>query len=110
MAYGNYIRASRGEISVVKPSCLLFQNGWIRHGPVCYPASGRPVIGEHTGPSEILPEGEGLFRFRTLDEAARAFELLDRDPGQHARAARALAERHFDATKVMRGLLEAILG
>ncbi|HVR78788.1 MAG TPA: glycosyltransferase [Acidimicrobiia bacterium] len=109
-AYGNYIRASRGEFSAVKPSCRHFQNAWISDRTVCYLASGRPAIVEDTGASEILPDDEGLFRFRSLDEAVRAFELLEREPDRHAKAARALAERHFDATKVLTGLLEAILG
>lgn len=109
VAYANYIRTSRGEFSAVKPSCRQLQNAWISDRTVCYLASGRPAILEHTGASEILPDDEGVFRFRDVDEAARAFELLDRDPDRHARAARALAERHFDATKVLSGLLEALL-
>ncbi len=109
IAYANYIRASRGEFSAVKPSCRYLANAWISDRTVCYLASGRPAIVEHTGESEILPDDEGLFRFGDIDEAARAFELLAKDPDRHTRAARALAERHFDATTVLSGLMEEVL-
>jgi glycosyltransferase involved in cell wall biosynthesis len=64
------------------------------------------VVIQDTGPSSYLPHGEGMFRFSTLDEAAAALEALDRDYERHARAARALAEAHFDARRVARRILE----
>jgi hypothetical protein len=109
MAYATYIRSSAGEFSAVKPSCRHLDNAWISDRTICYLASGRPAIVEHTGASEFLPDDDGLLRFRDPDEAVRAFELLARDPEGHRRAARALAEGHFDATKVLSGLLEEVL-
>jgi len=109
LSYARYIRGSQGEFSAVKPSCRDLQNAWISDRTVCYLATGRPAIVEHTGVSDVLPDSEGLFRFRDIDEAARAFELLGRDPDWHARAARHLAERHFDATVVLSELLAALL-
>jgi hypothetical protein len=36
---------------------------------LCYLASGRPAVVEHTGPSAFLSDDAGLFRFRDLTEA-----------------------------------------
>jgi hypothetical protein len=105
--YRDYIVSSRGEFSCVKPSCLLFQNGWISDRTLCYLASGRPAVVQHTGPSAHLPDGEGIFRFVTIDDAAAALAELNRDYDRHCRAARELAEAHFDAALVSAELLEA---
>ena len=109
-AYRDYIRESRGEFSCVKPSCVRFQNAWISDRSICYLASGLPVVVEHTGSSEVLPDDQGLFRFRDLDEAARAFDTLRNHYDDHARAARRLAEELFDSDLVLGGLLERLLG
>ena len=108
-AYREYIRTSRGEFSCVKPSCLFFQNAWISDRTLCYLASGRPAVVQHTGPSSYLPNGDGLFRFTTVDEAVAAFELINSDYDYQCDAARQLAERYFDAEAVARIVLEAAL-
>ena len=105
-AYRSYIGRSRGEFSCAKASCIRLQNAWVSDRTLCYLASGRPVVVQHTGPSDILPHGEGMFRFTTMAEAAAAFEAIDTDYGRHARAARALAEAHFDARAVAARILE----
>lgn len=107
--YATYIRGSRGEFSCAKPSCFLLQNAWISDRTICYLASGKPAIVEYTGPSRFLPDAEGLLRFRNLDEAAAMLEAAESDYERHSRAARALAEEHFDATKVMTRVLEQAL-
>jgi hypothetical protein len=107
--YAAYIRSSRGEFSCAKPSCFLLQNAWISDRTICYLASGKPAVVEHTGPSSYLPDAEGLFRFRNLDEAAAMIEEAESDYQRHSRAARALAEEHFDARKVMTRVLEQAL-
>ena len=106
LAYRDYIRGSRGEFSCAKPSCVRLQNAWVSDRTLCYLASGRPVVVQHTGPSEYLPSGEGMFRFRSPEEAAAALEAIDTDYERHRRAARALAEAHFDARKVAKRILE----
>ena len=68
--YQAYIRGSRGEWSAAKPSCIRFQNAWLSDRTVCYLASGKPVVVQDTGPSLFLPNGEGMFRFTTVAEAA----------------------------------------
>jgi hypothetical protein len=56
-----------------------------------------------------LPEAEGLFRFRSMDEAVRAFAAVEADYERHCRRARALAEEYFDGYRVVRGVLERAL-
>jgi hypothetical protein len=50
-----------------------------------------------------------LFRFTSLDEAARAISLVESDYDRQCRAARALAEEYFDAEKVIGRFLERAL-
>ena len=107
--YQGYIQESRGEISAVKPSCVRLQNAWISDRTLCYLASGKPAIVQHTGPSRFLPTRAGLFRFRTLEEAAAMLEEAAADHEHQSRSARALAEEHFDATRVARHVLERAL-
>jgi hypothetical protein len=105
-SYRAYVRASAGEFSAVKPSCRRFANAWISDRTVCYLASALPCVIEHTGPSTVLPDAEGLFRFRDLDDVVRAFAEIRRRPEHHRRAARRLVEEQFDAVVVLAGLLE----
>jgi hypothetical protein len=107
--YRAYLQQSRGEFSCAKPSCMQLQNAWISDRTICYLASGKPAIVQHTGPSRFLPNAEGLFRFRDIDEAARAISLVEAEYERHSRAARALAETYFDAEKVIARFLERAL-
>jgi len=109
-AYQAYIRSSRGEFSCAKRSCLKFQNAWVSDRTLCYLASGKPVVVQHTGPSSRLPDGEGMFRFSTLKEAARAFSAINNEYEKHCRAARQIAEALFDAKQVAGQILSDALG
>jgi hypothetical protein len=106
-AYQAYVQGSRGEFSCAKPSCMRFQNAWVSDRTICYLASGRPVVVQHTGPSSFLPNGEGMFRFATLAEAVDALAAVESAYERHCRAARELAEAYFDAERVIGGMLEA---
>jgi len=108
-SYQEYIQSARGEFSCAKPSCMRFQNAWVSDRTVCYLASGKPAVVQNTGPSGYLPNGEGLFRFSTLEEASAALEAVNADYPRHCRAARALAETHFDARKVIARILAVAL-
>ncbi len=108
-AYRSYVQRSRGEFSCAKASCMQFQNAWVSDRTLCYLASGKPVVVQHTGPSSYLPNGEGMFRFTSLDEAAAALDAINRDYGRHCRAARELAEKHFDSKHVLEGVLNTTL-
>lgn len=107
--YRQYLQQSRGEFSCAKPSCMRLENAWISDRSLCYMAMGKPVIVQHTGPSRILPDAEGLFRFRNMDEAVRAIEAAEADYEHHGRQARTLVEEYFDAAKVVRHVLERAL-
>ena len=108
-AYRRYIQGSRGEFACAKRSCMEFQNAWVSDRTLCYLASGKPAVVQYTGPSRYLPEGEGMFRFRTMEEAAASLAAVNADYERHCRAARALAEAQFDAKKVAARILEVAL-
>lgn len=107
--YQRYVGSSLGEWSAAKPSYRRQQNGWISDRTLCYLASGKPAVVEHTGPSRFLPDAEGTWRFRTVEEAARCLERVTEDYARQCRAARALAEEHFDGRQVATRLLERAL-
>ncbi len=104
-AYQSYIQHARGEFSCAKPSYIKLQTAWVSDRTACYLASGKPVVVQDTGPSAFLPNGEGMFRFATPEQAARAFEVINRDYEKHCRAARQIAETFFDAKQVVREVL-----
>jgi hypothetical protein len=57
-----------------------------------------------------LPNGEGLFRFKTIEEAAAAFEEINSDYKSHCLAARRIAQTWFDARNIARRILDLSLG
>ncbi|OLD86604.1 MAG: hypothetical protein AUG85_09695 [Gemmatimonadetes bacterium 13_1_20CM_4_66_11] len=108
-AYQAYIQQSRGEWSCAKPFFVKLQNAWVSDRTTCYLASGKPVVVQHTGPSDYLPHGEGMFRFRTTADAAAALDAINSDYPRHCRAAREIAEAHFDARRILSGILDTAL-
>ncbi len=84
-------------------------SGWFSDRTVAYLASGRPAVVQDTGFSRFLPCGQGLLGFRSPAEARAAIRTLAGDLERHARAARAIVEEHFDATRVLTALLESSL-
>jgi hypothetical protein len=107
--YQEYIRRSRGEFSCVKPSCVRLQNAWMSDRSLCYLASGKPVVVQHTGASRFLPDCDGLLRFRNYEEAVTRLADAEANYDKHAKSARALAEEFFDAKKVAQRVLEKAL-
>lgn len=104
--YQYYIQGSRGEFSCAKPSYSRLQTAWISDRTLCYLASGKPAVVQHTGSSRFLPEKAGLFRFRNLEEAVCSLEQVATEYERQCELARALAEEYFDARKVVRRVLE----
>ena len=84
-------------------------NAWISDRTICFLASGRPAVVQHTGPSSFLPDRQGLLRFADQQEAVECLDLVAGDPTHHAACARALAETHFDSSKVLPSLLNRAL-
>ena len=108
-AYQEFIRKSRGEFTVAKQIYSAVPSGWFSDRSACYLACGRPVITQASGFERWLPTGQGLFAFSSIDGAASALTQIEQDYQAHSRAARSIAERHFDSTKVLGQLLDAAL-
>ena len=104
--YQAYIQNSRGEFSCAKPSYVKFQTAWVSDRTVCYLASGKPVVVQDTGPSDFLPNGQGMFRFKTVESAAEAIATINANYEKHSRAARQIAEAFFDARRVVARILD----
>lgn len=105
-SYRNYIIGSKGEWSVAKNGYIQGQAGWFSDRSACYLAAGRPVILQETGFSKVLPVGEGLFAYRTVEEAKESLEKVESDYARHSGAARNIAENYFDSDKVLSRLIE----
>lgn len=108
-AFRAYVRASAAEFSVAHPVYVETASGWISDRTVRYLASGRPALVQDTGIARRYPVGEGLLTFRSLEEAVAGAAAIARDYEAHSRAARSLAEAHFDSDLVLARFLEAAL-
>jgi len=82
---------------VAKHAYVSTKSGWFSDRSCGYLAMGRPVVLQDTGFSRSLPCGEGLLAFGNPDEALAAIRRIDEDYAAHCRAARRVAEEHFDA-------------
>jgi glycosyltransferase involved in cell wall biosynthesis len=84
------------------------RNGWFSDRSACYLASGRPVLAQDTGLDGLVPHGEGLVTFSTLEEAVEGVGEITGDYERHSRAARAIAAEHFAAERVLPRLLDKL--
>jgi hypothetical protein len=100
-AYREYVRTSRGEFTVAKDQNVRLRSGWFSERSACYLAAGRPVVTQDTGLSTVLPTGEGLFAFNTMEDILTAFEAIHADYDRQSRAARRIAEEYFRAETVL---------
>jgi hypothetical protein len=107
--FRRYTETSKAEWGVAKNGYVQGQSGWFSERSARYLAAGRPVVIQDTGFSRVLPTGEGILPFTTIDEAAAGIRAVERDWQRHARAARALAEEFFDSAVVLSRLLEEAL-
>jgi hypothetical protein len=103
--YRDYIGTSRGECSVAKEAYVATESGWFSCRSACYLAMGKPVVVEETGLSRHYRTGEGLWTFRTIEEAAAAIDVINTNYRQQCEAARATAEEYFRADTVLEQLL-----
>ena len=106
--YRDYVTASRGEFTVARELHVRLRSGWFSERSACYLAAGRPVVTQNTGFGTALPTGEGLFAFRTADEACAALDAIRSDYARHSRAARAIAAEFFRAESVLARLLSEL--
>ena len=103
--YQELFRRSRAEWTVAKDQNVRLRSGWFSERDACYLACGKPVIAQATGFENLLPTGEGLFAFRDMDGVLAAIETIEADYPKACRAARAVAEEHFEAAAVCRRFL-----
>jgi hypothetical protein len=107
-SYRTYLGGSRGEFTVAKEQNVRLRSGWFSERSAQYLAAGRPVITQETGFSNVLPTGEGLFGFSTMDEIERAVAEIDADYERHCTAAAALARECFGYEPVLGRLLSDV--
>ena len=107
-AYRRYVQASGAEFMVAKNMYVRSRSGWVSDRSICYLASGRPALAQDTGLADRYPLGAGLVTYTTLEEAAAGVEEICGNRRRHARAARDLAEEHFDSDKVLSRLLSRV--
>jgi hypothetical protein len=103
--YRDYIGGSLAEWSIAKEAYVASRSGWFSCRSACYLAMGRPVVVQDTGFSNVYPRAEGIWSFRTLDEAAAALDSVRADYARQCEAARATAETYFRAETVLEKLL-----
>ena len=116
----SYVRCQRCErpvcpecqrpaaVGVQCVDCVREQSRGVRSARTVFGGAvgtGRPVVTQDTGWSKHLPEGEGLLAFEDVEGAAEALKRVESDPARHSRAARAVAEEHFDSARVLAALL-----
>jgi hypothetical protein len=103
-SYQDYVQRSRAELMIAKNMYVESRSGWFSDRSICYLASGKPILAQDTGFSRLYDADAGLVAFNDLDEAAAGAEAIASNYDAHARAARELAEEHFDSRKVLGGL------
>ena len=108
LQYQEFIAQSRGEFSIAKHIYVATFSGWFSCRSACYLASGRPVVVQDTKFSIVLPVGEGLLPFTTMEEAVGALHEAESNYARHSKAASDIAEEYFDSDKVLSQLIEDI--
>jgi hypothetical protein len=104
--YRAFVQSSSAEFMIAKNLYVDTRSGWFSDRSACYLASGRPVLAQDTGLGGLVPCGEGLVTFSTLEEAVAGVEEITGDLERHSRAARGVAEEYFAAERVLPRLLE----
>ncbi len=107
-AYRDYLRGSRGEFTVAKDQNVRLRTGWFSDRAATYLAAGRPVVTQDTGFGAVLPTGDGLFPFTSIDDAAAAIEAIEGDYQRARRGAFEVAREHFEASTVLGRLLDTV--
>jgi hypothetical protein len=107
-SYRRYIEGSLGELMVAKGMYVETRSGWFSERSIAYLASGKPVVALDTGFSDRYPTGEGLIAFGDVEAARDGIEAVCGNWERHSRAAREIAEEHFEAKKVLGRLLEEV--
>jgi len=107
--YHAYITSSKGEWSVAKNGYVRGASGWFSGRSACYLAAGRPVVVQDTGFSQVLPVGEGVLAFTTMEEAIAAVQDVEGNYDRHAKAAGEIADAYFNSNTILTRLIEEAL-
>ncbi|MEO5579110.1 MAG: hypothetical protein ABIR58_00515 [Gemmatimonadaceae bacterium] len=105
-AYRHFLTGSRGEFTVAKGQYVHLRTGWFSNRSNCYLATGLPVITQETGFSKILPTGQGLFGFSTIEEILVALDSINGAYEHHCRAALDVAREYFSYDVVLPQMLK----
>jgi hypothetical protein len=108
-SYRRYLQTSKGEWSVAKNAYVGGDTGWFSCRSACYLAAGRPVVVQDTGFSKVLPVGEGVLPFTTLEEAVNGIQAVVAEPDRHSKAAVEICAAYFSGDVVLSKLLETAL-
>ncbi len=108
LSYRDFLSHSKAEWSVAKHGYVASRSGWFSGRTACYLALSRPALVQETGWSNYLPYGEGLLKFETMEEIVAGIDSINRNYEKHRLAARAIAEKYFEAKKVCHDLLVQI--
>jgi hypothetical protein len=103
-----YVSGSGAEFSVATGVYVSTGSGWFSDRTVRYLAAGKPALVQDTGFTSNHPTGEGLVAFTNLGEAVAGAKRILSDYESHCRAARAVAEEHFDSDRVLRRFLDRV--
>ena len=107
-SYQKFIANSKAEFTIAKHGYVASRSGWFSERSAAYLASGRPVITQETGFSDLLPTGNGLYAFETLEQAIAAINQMNRDYPTACKNARNLASKYFDSEYVLTEMLSQI--
>ena len=103
--YLRYIQNSHAEWTVAKDQYIRLKTGWFSDRSACYLAAGRPVITQDTLFGKFIPEGEGLYAFRNVEDILEATEAIRSDYKKASRKAFEIAQEYFSAEKVLAKML-----
>ena len=106
--YRSYVGGSRAEFTAAKNMYVETRSGWFSDRSICYLASGKPVLVQDTGLSQLYPTGKGLLTFGSAEEAVCRAKELASDYAAHSNAARRIAAEYFDSNKVLSRLLQKL--
>jgi len=106
--YRDYVCGSRGEFTVAKDLNVRLRSGWFSDRAACYLAAGRPVVEQDTAFGDMLPLGDGVHAFRTVEEATEAVRAIEADWPRASAHASDVAHEYFSADRVVGGMLSVV--
>jgi hypothetical protein len=107
-AFRQYIFDSDAEFSAAQGVYVDTRCGWFSDRSVRYLAAGKPVVVQDTGLQKLLPTGNGLLTFSTLEEARLAVESIKNNYAAHSAAAANIARDCFDSDRVIGKMMDEL--